>query len=369
MINIGIIRFNSGNYGGIEQQIINIVSNMDYNEFHFTLITNNNTQFSKKFEEYGEVCYIKNRNIIRASKEVNKIVSEKKIGIIQSHMLREHYIGCLTKIINKNLYHIFRVHTYINCSFINKWKKKLYHILSFLLSRYVNIYLPINQYNANELMKNSKISKKKIKVVHDGVKGLNIDTQNDEFNYKDLAMIANLEYGKGHDIAIEALNILLKEDAEYNLTIIGHEKNSDSSKTPITDSLKQLANKLGVENNIVFLGFTENVGKAIENTDIVILPSYSEGTPNCLLEAMSVKKIVIASNVGGIPEFITDGENGFLHENKDYEGLAKKIFDLNRLTKEKRNTIVENGYITWKNEYSVESLCNNLANIYIKNGV
>ncbi len=368
MINIGIVRFNSGNYGGIEHQIINVISKLNKDKFQFVLITNNKTQFSDIFERYGKVYYVKEHNIWKASKEVKIIVELEKITILQSHMLREHYIGCLTKLRKKNLYHIFRVHTYINCSFISGFKKKLYHILSFILNNQVDLYLPINKVNAEELMKYSKISKNKIQVIHDGVKQLESFLSERESKNNNIAMIANFNYGKGHDIALEALKILVDNNKQYRLNFIGYEKTPSLNGVSILETVKNKANELGIIQNIEFLGFVENVGKALQNIDIVILPSYSEGTPNCLLEAMSIKKIIVASKVGGVPEFVTDGVNGFLHDNKDYKTLAQKIMNIKKILPEKLEQIRQNGYETWKREYSLEALCNYFSLLYQEKG-
>ena len=368
MINIGIIRFNSGNYGGIEHQIINIISYLKDDNFRFTLITNKETQFSSIFKKYGDVKLINSSNIWKASKEVKEIVEKNSISIIQSHMLKEHYIGALTKLRLKKLYHIFRVHTYINCSFISDLKKKLYHLLSFLLKSKVDLYLPINQVNEKELIKFSKVNKKKIMVIHDGVKSLKDYKTSNTFDYYRIAMIANLNYGKGHDIALKALQLLVKKDKNYHLYFIGYERTKSPNGVSITEETKKLVKELGLEENVSFLGYKEDVGKEIQDIDIVILPSYSEGTPNCLLEAMSVKKVVIASAVGGVPEFIKDGVNGFLHENKDYETLANKILDLKNMKEEEIEKIRENGYKMWKEEYTVDNMCRNLRNIYQEKG-
>lgn len=369
MINIGIVRFNSS-YGGIEHQIINIVKNMDNNLFHFILITREKNKFTACFEEYGDVEYIKYRNIIKASNELKKIIKLRNIKIIQSHMLRESYISSITKLITKDVYHIFRVHTYINCSFIKKWKKKLYHVLAFLLNRGVDIYLPINKMNYDELLKSTKINKNKMDIVHNGVREINTyKCDNREFNYNDIVMIANIEYGKGHDIALLALKELINEDKRYNITFIGAMDKKDTDGNLMVDKIKDLASKLQVSNNIKFLGFVDDIGKELKNKDIIILPSYSEGTPNCLLEAMSIKKMVIASRVGGIPEFIENGKNGFLHNSKDYNMLANEILDLRNYTNEELNVICENGYKTWRNEYSIKNLCNYLELLYTEKGM
>ena len=369
MINIGIIRFNNGDYGGIEHQITNICSNMNKEQFKLHLITNQKTKFSTTFEKYGNVHYVDLKNIWNVSKQVEKIVKEQSISIIQSHMLRESYIGCLTKFRVKKLYHIFRVHTYINCSFISKFRKKLYHLLSFLLKSKVDLYLPINEMNQRELIKDSKINANKVKVVHNGVRSLEQIEKQEEFNKYNLAMIANFNYGKGQDIAIRALQILVKEDKRYNITFIGGESSKPSKGLSITQTMEELAKKLNVEKNTQFLGFVNNINEIIKDKDIIILPSYSEGTPHCLLEAMSIKKLVIASAVGGIPEFIHDSENGFLHDNKDYETLAEKIKNIDKMQKEELETICENGYKTWKNEYTVKKLCDYLSTLYQEKGV
>lgn len=368
MINVGIVRFNNGDFGGIENQIINIVSNLCSKDLHFTLMTNNKTKFSKVFEEFGDVSYIEAGNIVEASKQLVHIIDEKKISILQSHMLRESYIVCLAKMRRKKVYHIFRIHTYINCSFISKLKKKLYHVLAFLLRKNVDIYLPINEANYNELVKNSKISKKKIEIVYDGVKSLAEYTNTGEFNYRDIVMIANFYYGKGHDVAIKALEKLVKKSNNYNLIFIGGDFNGEKDSNSIMKQTKEQVKALGLEQNVKFLGFVENIGEVIKDKNIVILPSYSEGTPNCLLEAMSAKKIVIASNVGGIPEFIEDGKNGFLHENKNDTELCDKIENLTKLNYEQLNNIAENGYKTWNDLYSIKKLCDYFETIYNKKG-
>lgn len=366
MVNVGILRFNKGDLGGIEKQILNIVSKVKSKDINFILITDNETAFAKEFKKYGKVYYINSKKIFKSALELKKIIKADRIDIIQSHMLRESYIASIAQILNAKFYSIFRIHTYIDCSFIRKYKKNIYHIISHILSSKVDLYLPINIYNYEELIKRSKINKNKIEIIHDGVKKIE-NAINANLNLKDIVMIANFNYGKGHDVAIKALSELMKESNEYNITFIGGENGINLTES-ILENNKNLAKKLGVEKNVKFLGFIEDIGEIIQNKSIVILPSYMEGTPNCLLEAMSAKKIVIASNVGGIPEFVIDGKTGFLHESKDYKELAQIILNLKNLKKDKIEEIEENAYEIWEKSYSVESMCNKLEAIYLKKG-
>ena len=66
----------------------------------------------------------------------------------------------------------------------------------------------------------------------------------------------------------------------------------------------------------------------LKEADIYILPSYQEGLPISILEAMSAGLPIISTPVGGIPDAVTDGENGYLIEPGDSEALASKILFL-----------------------------------------
>lgn len=362
-----IIRINCDEYGGIEHQIINIVSNFNLEEYQFILCTKSKTsRLAKDFEKYGKVFEIKGDNIFRNAIELNRICKKENITIVQTHMFRESYIAKIVKLINRNLVHIYRVHTYIDCSFIPRWKKNIYHFISKLTDFLVDKYLPINNANRIELLTRTRVKKSKILLLHNGVRKLNDYSLNKNFNCYDIVMIANFVYGKGHDIAIKALEILCDKCDDYHLYFIGGENTSSNvnQESEYTQTIKTLISQKKLTKNVSFLGFKDDIGKEIENKDIVILPSYSEGTPNCLLEVMSINKLVIASEVGGIPEFIFNNQTGFLHKNKDYKKLAEIIMKIKSMDVREINLIKKQGYDMWKREFSIEQLVNNLSKIY-----
>ena len=76
--------------------------------------------------------------------------------------------------------------------------------------------------------------------------------------------------------------------------------------------------------NVFFMGNIPDAGKYNSIADLFILPSNYEGLPMVILEAMSAGKPVVASNVGGISEIVTDGENGYVVDNAP-EAFAEKI--------------------------------------------
>jgi len=93
---------------------------------------------------------------------------------------------------------------------------------------------------------------------------------------------------------------------------------------------------------IKYVGETDNVRPFLSNASCIVLPSYREGVSRVLLEAASMKRPMIATNVPGCKEIVTDGENGFLCEPQDVTGLAACMMHMLSLSENERITFGEN---------------------------
>jgi glycosyltransferase involved in cell wall biosynthesis len=108
---------------------------------------------------------------------------------------------------------------------------------------------------------------------------------------------------------------------------------------------KRLAHKLGVEESVTFLGWIDEAKRRemLTHSDIFVLPSYNEGLPMSVLEAMAYGLPVIATPVGGISELITDGLDGRLVAPGDVAALERELLDLARAP-ELRHALGEAGH-------------------------
>lgn len=104
---------------------------------------------------------------------------------------------------------------------------------------------------------------------------------------------------------------------------------------PMLEELRLLARSLNVESAVQFAGFLdqERLTAELQNTAVFIHPSETvngdtEGIPNSLLEAMAVGLPVLSTNHGGINEAVTDGESGFLTNEKDVDALGRRLIEL-----------------------------------------
>jgi glycosyltransferase involved in cell wall biosynthesis len=127
---------------------------------------------------------------------------------------------------------------------------------------------------------------------------------------------------KGIHCLIDAFSFTAEEFRRSQLLIIGKEEN-----VGYADDLRQQIRKLGLENRVRFLGHEPQSELAIwmAKASVLVLPSMSEGLGRVIIEAMATGTPVIGSRVGGIPELIKDGVNGFLIAPGDAEALAEKL--------------------------------------------
>ena len=158
-------------------------------------------------------------------------------------------------------------------------------------------------------------------------------------------LISRLIYDKGIIEYIEAIEMLKQEGMDAKFQLLGPIDAKHKRGIP-----EEVIQEWIEKNQVEYLGTTEDVRSFIEKADCIVLPSYREGTPKTLLEAASMGKPIVATNVPGCNNVVLDGKNGFLCNLKDSNDLAikmKKIFSLEPGKREKmgiesRSYVVEN---------------------------
>jgi glycosyltransferase involved in cell wall biosynthesis len=137
-----------------------------------------------------------------------------------------------------------------------------------------------------------------------------------------VGVVARLEPEKGHPTLLEAWPTVLRSCPDVYLLIVG-----EGSRR---DALEALARDLRIAHRVVFTGRRDDVPAVTAALDVAVLPSYREAQGLSILEALALSRPVVASNVGGIPEVITDGVTGLLVPPHDPDALAAAIIRLLR---------------------------------------
>ena len=137
-----------------------------------------------------------------------------------------------------------------------------------------------------------------------------------------IACIARLSPQKGQADLLEAISTLTAKVPDVHLLLAG--------EGPARGELEAQAARLGLQEHITFLGLLtrDDLPALLARTDVVALPSFWEGLPVSLIEALSAGKAIVASGVGGNPELVTSGVNGCLVPPGDPAALAQALLDL-----------------------------------------
>jgi glycosyltransferase involved in cell wall biosynthesis len=135
-----------------------------------------------------------------------------------------------------------------------------------------------------------------------------------------ISTVGNIRRVKGHDLFIKAAASLATHFPAASFTIAG-----DVLEPDYFTELQHLIHTLNLSDRFHFTGGVTNLKEHLKAVDIFVLPSRSEGFSNAIIEAMAASLPVIATNVGGNAEAITDGVNGFLVPPEDPAALAASI--------------------------------------------
>jgi len=132
-----------------------------------------------------------------------------------------------------------------------------------------------------------------------------------------VGIVAALRPEKNHALFLEMARRLVQQLPATRFLIIGD--------GPCRDSLEQAARELGLTLHVLFLGSRDDVPRLLAAMDVFALTSHIEANPVSILEAMSVGRPVVATDVGSIHEAVVDGETGFLLRPGDAAGLAERV--------------------------------------------
>jgi len=134
-----------------------------------------------------------------------------------------------------------------------------------------------------------------------------------------IASIGRLSPEKGHADLIDAIGIVSSRGQKVSLVLIG-----DGPERP---KLNHQINALGLQGTVHLPGYVQEPQRLLEEIDLMVLPSHTEGLPNAALEALLMEVPVLATEVGGTPEVISDRETGRLVPASSPECLAEGILE------------------------------------------
>lgn len=349
-INIAFSHIARSNYCGAESSLFRLITNINLNKFNPILILQNENDLSYKIRSLGYSVYI-----IPFRKEMEKydkeLISFNPIKLFKLIKCIIFYNKSLIKILDDNNISIIwysNIRIFLSSFFASKklniktiwnvWSEPkgkiflLFHLLGAIFADRIHFeYKAQTSIILGNLVRFNFFNKK-IKVLYTGKNEYTLVEKNNfrainNFSQKDvlILMASNIVEGKGQ---LDLIKVLIRNKYNWgNVKVLfaGDSLSEMPKSIEYNRKLHSIVKNKKLENNIIFLGWRNDIGKILSDIDIYVSTSYSEALPAAIREAMSFAKPVVATNVGGTSELVTHNEDGFLYRPGDIDALEKYL--------------------------------------------
>lgn len=262
---------------------------------------------------------------IKAYRKINKIIKNEKINVLDCHNAIVSVFARLAAKKNGIKKVLYTPHSFFFYKGCPKKNEIIYKKVEEYFARYTDTLICINKEDY-EVALNMPIRGKALYVPGVGVdvnKIKNISVMRkkycDEFNIPIdsfiMISVGELIERKNHILALRAFKEANIDDSYYLICGIGKLK----------DKLKEEAKKLNIEDKVIFTGYRYDVIQIMKSADLYVFPSFQEGLPVALMEAMACGLPCIASRIRGNVDLIDEEQGGFLFNPNDYIDVSKKM--------------------------------------------
>lgn len=303
------------------------------------------------------------KQIMASYRQLKNLVEREKYQIVHCH---SPIGGAIARMAcreqrKKGLLVIYTAHGFHFYTGASKKNWMIFYPVEKWLSKYTDVLITIckEDYQRAKQCMNAK------KIVY--IPGIGVDTEHigamakQEEKRQELGLakedklllsIGELNKNKNHEVILRAMEKLKRTDV--HLAICG--------KGELEDYLKRLANELGVEKQVHLLGFRTDAKGWLTITDVFVFPSFREGLPVSLMEAMAAGLPVVATKIRGTTDLIISEKGGYLHDATDVENIAASI---NTLLDDDRKRKNMGDYNKRKIcDFSIEKVQEIMKNIY-----
>lgn len=280
------------------------------------------TMITERLENNGvEIRYLEKRNgfDLKCIKKLKKIIKEENPDIIHTHLYSLKYAVFAT-LFKKNKI----VHTIHNVAkeessradrFFNKFWFKRGKVVPVALSTIVK----------KTILDEYKIKNRLVPIIFNGIdltdsiKKTDYDIHNGRFVF---IHVGRFSSQKNHILLVGAFSRLLIKHSNCFLVLVGDGE--------LRKNIENHVKELGIDDKVSFLGLRNDISSLMHNSDAFVLPSLYEGIPMTLIEAMASGLPIVATDVGGVSEMISNSVEGILCEvnsNALYESMNYLVSD------------------------------------------
>lgn len=312
--------------------------------------------------------------------EIRKIIREYKPDIVHTHAAKSGAIGRLAALHCGVPIILHTFHGHVFHSYFSSLSTKIFLWIERYLAKKTTGIIAISNIQKKELCEDFKITEpEKAYVIPLGFDLRkfqdNIDEKRKQFRnqygVKDheivLSIVGRLVPIKDHSLFLKAIALVkASTDKPLRVFIVGDGELRNQIEAEATTLGLSFDNQdLKAATDITFTSWIKDIDVVNAGSDIICLSSLNEGTPVSLIEACASGRAIVTTNVGGIGDFIVDGQNGFLIEDRSPQTFAEKILHLINHPGQREAMGKANGENIFK-MFSHKRLVSDMRNLYLK---
>lgn len=323
--------------GGAEKVILQIASHLDHERFDPVVVAPRPDLFSKELQEVGanvqfidfdrlkRSCFLV-FPILPAIIRLVRLIKRERINVIHANSLWTLKFCTLASLLTK-VPTVAMIHAYPK---IQSRLKRLVHVLTrrFCYRRAAKIVAVSNA--LKDALMGDRAPADKIAVIPNGVEPswFAEAAELPRGEPRTVLTVGRLHPGKGQQVFLRAAAIVKRKFPDTRFVIVGEEYRTSLENLGFKQTLKGLAEELGISDAVEFVGYTRNLRDLYAQSSVVVAPSFEETFGLVALEAMAAARPVVASRIPGITELIEDGQTGLLFEAGNHEELGAQIIRL-----------------------------------------
>ena len=266
---------------------------------------------------FAKSVYVADLGSVRSFPRILRILRNEPVDIVNTYLTKCGLLFGVANVLSRRRL----VCTLLNAvthEALGPIRRRAYPVLYWLLHRLSDGIIVNSEQNKRHMVDVVGMDPGRIKVIYSGIDVEGFSGQHEPSATNDqfiLGAVGRLSQEKGHVYLLRAMGLVRHLDCTCLLVGDG----------PLRHELERVAIEEGVADRVRFLGFQEDVASVMRRMDVVVVPSLDETFGISIVEAFALKKPVIASDVGGIPELVRHGETGILVSAKDSVALAGAI--------------------------------------------
>ena len=319
-------------FGGGERVFLQLASGLK-NRYRISVATNTDGEFARELCKLDIQTFsvdMHRQLTLKPIRQIRDIILQNRIALVHSQGARADFFARIAGRISDSPQILCTVAMPVEGFEVTSLRKRVYRFIDQLSENYVDRFLVVSNALERSLTLGRGISSERVVRIYNGIEvsefqpTLQMNNLRDEWGIPHseplVGAIGRLVWQKGLEYLIQAVVEILAAVPDARFLVVG--------EGPLRANLEALARGLNISHRIIFTGFRHDIREILSTIDILVIPSLLEGFPLITLEAMAMAKPIVATQLPGINEQISDGLEGILVPPKNPKALGTAVLSL-----------------------------------------